>query len=93
MAAGLPVFASRQSQDGLPAGGEGAVFDVEEAQVAALLDDDEKLREASRAAERYHAVVNSAGNVDDVLASIRARVPGNRRPEPLAARVRTRAAG
>ena len=93
LAAGLPVFASRQSRDGLPAGSEGAVFDVEEAQAAAVLDDDVRFREAGRAAERYHAVVNGAGDVDNILATMRARVPANRRPQPASAGYKTRAAG
>ncbi|MCW6507380.1 glycosyltransferase [Lichenifustis flavocetrariae] len=81
LAAGLPVFASRQSRDGLPSGFEEAVFDMDEAHVTALLDDEPRRQEASRAALRYRAVLNESGEAAGVIAAIRARVPTNGQPQ------------
>ena len=81
LAAGLPVFASRQSRDGLPPGFEDAVFDMDETHVRALLDDEPRRLEASREAVRYRAIVNGSGETANVIAAIRARVPTNGRPQ------------
>jgi glycosyltransferase involved in cell wall biosynthesis len=84
LAAGLPVFGSRQSRDGLPPGYEDAVFPVEELVLRDVLDDPNRYIAASRAAREYHAVLGAAGDAEAVLAAIRQRVPANGRPSPTA---------
>jgi glycosyltransferase involved in cell wall biosynthesis len=86
LAAGLPVFASRQSRDGLPPGYEEAVFPVEEPALRGVLDDPNRWVAASRAARSYHAVLGTAGDAEAVLAAIRRRVPANDRRQPTLAR-------
>lgn len=80
LAAGLPVFGSRQSRDGLPAGYEDAVFPVERTAMEQVLDDPGRYDDASRAARSYHATLGAAGDTEAVLAAIRQRVPFNGMP-------------
>jgi hypothetical protein len=72
--AGIPVFASRQSLDGLPPGFEEAVFPISEAGVTVLLDNEDRLSAARAAARRYAATFAKAGDVAAVLDRLKAGV-------------------
>lgn len=58
-----PVFASQHSRDGLPAGGEGAVFALDADEIAAVLDSPPRLAAAERAAFDYYQKFADAGDL------------------------------
>ncbi len=71
LAAGLPVFASAQSLEGLPAGYEEAIFEIGETQVDSILSDIKKLRQASLAALRYDRLLKMSGDLPALLSTVR----------------------
>jgi glycosyltransferase involved in cell wall biosynthesis len=71
LAAGLPVFASAQCLEGLAAGFEDAVFEIDETQVSEILGDISKLRAAKKAALRYDTLLKTSGNLLPFLATLR----------------------
>ena len=77
LAAGLPVFASAQSCEGLPPGHEGAVFPISADAVAALLGSEARLRDACARVRSYDAGLRRAGESDAALTLLRDLVPGN----------------
>lgn len=80
LAAGLPVFASGQSCEGLPPGHEGAIFPISAGAVAALLGSEARLHAARACALGYDTRLRAAGESDEVLALLRTLVPSNPRP-------------
>ena len=64
---GRPVFASRHSLDGLPPGYDGAVFPIDEAMVAEVLDTEYRWQAACRAARNYRATIGRTGDAGAVL--------------------------
>jgi Glycosyl transferases group 1 len=69
--AGIPAFASKQAFDGLPPGYEHAVFPISEASVANLLDSEQRLAGARKAARNYYATFNRTGEAGAVLDRLR----------------------
>lgn len=86
LAAGLPVFASPQSRDGLPPGFEGAVLPAEPEIIGRVLDEPARYAAARHAVRAYHAGLGAAGDAEVVIATIRERVPTNGAPRPALAR-------
>jgi glycosyltransferase involved in cell wall biosynthesis len=70
LAAGLPVFASAHCLEGLPAGYEGAVFEIGEAQAIEVLKDSARLQKAKSAASRYDAHLKASGDLPQLLAAL-----------------------
>lgn len=82
LAAGLPVFASPQSREGLPPGHDGAVFPITPEMVATLLGSEARLSVARACALRYDAQLRAAGDSEAALGLLRALVPTNLPPDP-----------
>lgn len=75
--AGLPTFASKQAFDGLPPGYDHSVFPISEASITGLLDNEQRLSEARKAALNYYATFNRSGEakaVFDVAAELGQRI-------------------
>jgi hypothetical protein len=71
LARGKPVFASRQSLDGLAPGFESCVFPIREQSIRRLLDDPDALREAEIASVSYYEKFRHAGDLPLLLESLR----------------------
>ncbi len=71
LAAGLPVFASAHCLEGLAAGYQGAVFEIEESVVSDVLTDETKLQRAKSAALHYDALLKTSGDLLPLLEALR----------------------
>jgi hypothetical protein len=69
--AGLPVFASRNSMEGLAPGYEGAVMEIDEATCRRILSDTAAYETACRAAVAYGIAHSRAGEADAAIAAIK----------------------
>jgi hypothetical protein len=69
--AGLPVFASRNSMEGLAPGYDGAVMEIEEETCRRLFSDTDAYHSACRAALAYGMAHSRAGEVDAAIAAIK----------------------
>ncbi len=69
--AGLPVFASRNSMEGLAPGYDGAVMEIEEAACRRILGDTAAYESARKAAARYGMAHSRAGETDAAIAAMK----------------------
>jgi hypothetical protein len=69
--AGLPVFASRNSMEGLAPGYDGAVMEIEEEACRRMLVDTAAYDSACRAAVAYGMAYSRAGEADAAIAAIK----------------------
>ena len=72
LAAGMPVLASTHCLEGLPAGHEGAVFEIDERTAHMILNQPERLAAAREAARRYDALLKASGDLSALLGTIHA---------------------
>jgi hypothetical protein len=71
LARGKPVFASRQSFDGLTPGYDGCVLPTDEAVMSQILDDPAALQAAETAAVRYYEQFRQGGELEALLDRLR----------------------
>jgi hypothetical protein len=69
--AGLPVFASRNSIEGLAPGYEGAVFEISEADCRRILGDTAAYESARQAVLAYRRAHGLAGEADAAIAALK----------------------
>jgi glycosyltransferase involved in cell wall biosynthesis len=70
LAAGLPVFASAHCLEGLAAGYQGAVFEINQGVIEEILTDATKLQRASSAALQYDALLKTSGELRPLLETL-----------------------